>query len=289
MIHLKPRRLQVTIYSGGHGGEFVCHWLNQQADCLPLDIQLLPNNRYVVRIPVPTKSFNTVPSTPFKIDSRGVDKTFFYPRHLDNIGTALISKIHNGTASAMVLDNLTGDKYIGYYLFLFLIKTHYYKFSISEHGYGRSPHIRNFIDTNKDQLIQQLGRPFYYPHEIENIMSQRPLLSFRAEIERCFAHTVSTHKTQFVGKYSSAIRVDTQALYFGDTKAEYRKICQHANIQPTQSCQAIKDYVQKNIQLVETYSGLTFDAFLNLDTKSLKYMLCQMVEKHHNQPWPEQY
>jgi hypothetical protein len=61
----------------------------------------------------------------------------------------------------------------------------------------------------------------------------------------------------------------------------YNNICQQANIQPTQSCQGITEYVQRNIKLIETYSELDFVAFLNLDAESLKYVLCRMIEKHH--------
>ena len=83
--------------------------------------------------------------------------------------------------------------------------------------------------------------------------------------------------------------VDTQELYFDSTLAVYNNICQHANIQPTQSYQGITKYVQQNIKLIETYSELDFDAFLNLDAESLKYMLCRMIEKHHDQAWSEEH
>ena len=280
MIHLKPQRLQVVMYTGGHGGEFICHWLNQHAECHATNTRILPNNRYIL----PSVSDATV-----EIDSQGLDKTFFYPCHPDKISSTLDSKIHNGQASVLMLDNHSDPWYVGYYLFLFLLKTYYYKFSICDHGQGVPPHLKNFIDANQDQLIQQLGRQFYYRHEIENIMSQQPTPPRQAQIDRWLQQSNFNNKKHHWETYSQAIAVDAQALYFGDTEAEYRKICQHANIQPTLSCQSVVDYVQQNIQLIETYSGLGLEAFLNLDAESLKYMLCQMIEQHHNQPWQEEH
>ena len=282
MIHLAPGRLQVVMYTGGHGGEFMCHWLNQHVECHATDIKILPNNRYILP---------GVSEAAFKIDSQGLDKTFFYPCHPYAMSDELADSIENGLANLVVLDN-TNPQYQGYYLFLFLLKTYYHKFPLYAGRLGRSANVKNFIDTHLDHIAQQLGRRFYYRHEIESIMNQQPVLSFEQSVSHWMK--LSTVVDQPLGwkkirKYKKFHFVNTQELYFSNTETEYHKICQHTNIQPTQSCQGITEYVQRNIKLIETYSELDFDAFLNLDAVSLKYMLCRMIEKHHDQPWSEEH
>jgi hypothetical protein len=221
----------------------------------------------------------------FKIDSQGSDKTFFYPCHPTNISSELTNDINNGVANLFVLDN-DNPQYCGYYLFLFLLKTYYYKFSFDARHAGISPHIRNFLDTNADLVAQQLGRRFYYRHEIESIIAQQPVLSIDQSVSHwmgMYDAAVHTPMWDMPKEHNKFHSVNTQELYFDNTQAVYNNICQYANIQPTQSCHGITEYVQQNIKLIETHSELDFDAFLNLDTESLKYMLCRMIEKHHTQ------
>jgi hypothetical protein len=282
MIHLAPGRLQVVMYTGGHGGEFMCHWLNQHVECHSTDTRILPNNRYIL---------SSVSGNTLKIDSQGSDKTFFYPCHPTNINNELVDSINNGLANLVVLDN-NNPQYQGYYLFLFLLKTYYYKFPLYVGRSGTPDNVKNFIDTHRDHVAQQLDRRFYYRHEIESIMNQQPVLSFEQSVSHWMKLSDVAARPPLWGipkKYKKFHFVDTQELYFGNTETEYHKICRHANIQPTQSCQGITEYVQQNIKLIETYSELGFADFLNLDTKLLKYMLCQMIEKHHTQAWSEEH
>jgi len=46
---VRPSRTHLVIYTGGHGGEFIGHWLSQHPNCVPADILALKNNRYVHR------------------------------------------------------------------------------------------------------------------------------------------------------------------------------------------------------------------------------------------------
>jgi hypothetical protein len=274
MIHLAPGRLQVVMYTGGHGGEFMCHWLNRHAECHATDTRILPNNRYILP---------SVSGTSFKIDTQGLDKTFFYPCHPTNISSELADDIDNGAANLFVLDN-NNPQYHGYYLFLFLLKTYYYKFSLDTGQAGNVPHIKNFIDINGNRVAQQLGRRFYYRHEIESIMYQQPVLSIEQAVSQQIESTnwsIQLPIWKAPREYNKFHFVDAQELYFTNTLDMYNNICQHANVLSTQSCQGITEYVQQNIKLIETYSELDFDSFLNLDAESLKYMLCRMIEKHH--------
>lgn len=281
MIHLAPGRLQVVMYTGGHGGEFMCHWLNQHVECHATDTKILANNRYILP---------GVSEATFKIDSQGSNKTFFYPCHPSVVSDELTDNINNGLANLVVLNN-NNPQYQGYYLFLFLLKTYYHKFPLYAMRNGRSANVKNFIDTNLDHIAQQLGRRFYYRHEIESIMNQQPVLSFEQSVNHWMKLSTVVDQPpvwEKLRKYKKFHFVNTQELYF-NTETEYHKICQHTNIQPTQSCQGITEYVQRNIKLIETYSELDFDAFLNLDAALLKYMLCRMIEKHHDQPWSEEH
>lgn len=271
------------MYTGGEGGEFLCHWLGLNSNNKNPYTRFLLNNRFIMP---------SLYNAKWQIDNNGSDQPMFYPCHPHLIDSKLKEYINNGLANLFVLDTVD-ICYYRYYFFLFLIKTLFFKIS----NFAPVPHIKKKIESmnppynDPNYLTQTVGRPWHYTYEIDHYINQDIIPPFREAMPEIIDNRIANGAlapTLLSGaklKCNKFFIIDSKGLYFDNTQNVYNNICTYANIQPVHNIDIIKTYVQKNIDLVEKYSGLSFDAFLNIDDESIKYLLYNMLEKHHNEEY----
>ena len=281
LYHVKPGKLNVIQYTGGKGGEFLCHWLNLDSTGQNLHTRFLPNNRFIL-----PKFYRSS----WQIDNNSSDQPMFYPCHPHLIDSKLKEYINNGLANLFVLNSDT--RYFRYYFFLFLIKTLFSKNSnfTLKHAIKKIE-LLNPPYNDPTQLTQTLGRPWHYTYEIDHYINQDIIPPFREAMPEIIDNRIAmgalsadiNHYT--TRHYNKFHNINSIELYFGNTQQEYEKICAYGNLMPTQSVEHVKSYVRKNIDLVEKYSELSFETFLNTNNESIKYLLYNMLEKHHDEEY----
>lgn len=116
------------MYTGGEGGEFLCHWLGLNSNNKNPYTRFLLNNRFIMP---------SLYNAKWQIDNNGSDQPMFYPCHPHLIDSKLKEYINNGLANLFVLDTVD-ICYYRYYFFLFLIKTLFFKIS----NFAPVPHIK---------------------------------------------------------------------------------------------------------------------------------------------------
>jgi hypothetical protein len=278
LYHVKPGKLNVIQYTGGEGGEFLCHWLGLNSNNKNPYTKFLLNNRFIMP---------SLYNAKWQIDNAGSDQLMFYPCHPSNIDSELKEYINNGLANLFVLDTVD-ICYYRYYFFLFLIKTEFEKKN-NHTKLEAVEKIKNLPSpyNDPDQLTMAVGRQWHYRYEINRYIDQQPILPFRDSMpeiidNRIAMGALSANTDCHIRQYNKFHRINSIELYFGNTQQEYEKICAYSNLLPSQSVEHVKSYVRKNINLVEKYSELSFETFLNTDNESIKYLLYNMLEKHHN-------
>ena len=270
------------MYTGGAGGEFLCHWLNLNSTGQNLHTRFLPNNRFILP---------KVYRSSCQVDNNGSDQPVFYPRHPADVDSQLIEYINNGLANLFVIKN--NVQHYCYYFFLFLIKTIFYKnYNFTLHF--TIPKIQSLPAPYNcpDKLSETVGRSWHYNYELDNYIDQRQIPTFQQAVPEIIDSRINNGSLSSPMSLKTVSRtynkfhvIDANELYFSNTQQVCNNICAYANVQPTQSINAVKIYVRENIKLVEKYSGLSFDAFLNTDNESIKYLLYNMLEKHHNEEY----
>jgi hypothetical protein len=281
MICTQPNKLQLIMYTGGQGGEFLSYLFNQHQECATVDIKQLPNNKYA--------AVNLKEHAQWQIDSDSSDQLLFVPVH-PKLSPSLNEILRTGQANLFIADVST--KYHFYYQTLFLLKTTYFKLDVNTPSGIKTPMLENNTWNNFKQAI---NRNFYYWYEAEAFSVDGCVPNFLNHLstildlwEEINIDALESRRRCVCAEYlmlNSTKLFNVDELYFGNTKQAYTELCSWANITPNyELIDVIHTYRLANIRLIEKYADISFDNFLNLDLDSIKKVTYQTIVKYHNEP-----
>jgi len=228
----RPDYTYTLTYPGGYGGEFLCYWLGQHAGCVPVPIEILPNNRYTI-------DFDQI-----RIHPRAPESKLFLPGH--NVLTGAAKNKFVPTSTDRIIGVRSSITYQKFYFVLFAAKTLLYKYSI------HAP-IPESVSTT--QFLEYIHpRTEFYHHEFDAWRAGEPVPALSSMLHKRFIHACRINDAQCDVVSTAEFSIDLDQLFFGNLVAqavEYQRVCDHLNIQPDlRLLTELAQYHARNIDLV---------------------------------------
>lgn len=258
-----PTNARLIAYLGGRGGEFLAHLLNSHAECVHSTMLIWAKNRHLMRFDDAIE-FNVTHD----------------PRQVFVISHYLV---HDQIPSDNFIYAYNSPRYHPYYFLLFSLKTLMQRFYFNHRGW---PHI--VTEQQHQELAQELarripGRDWYYYHEAEAWLENTPADDIRT-------HIVKYLKKFGMGSYKERNQVrcsiiDLDQLYFGDTQAEYTRICDTWKLTPLPGAvDGIKEYHAKNMALIDQYLNCKADALFDAYLPIAQELILDACDRRHLDP-----
>ena len=258
-IVVNPINARLIAYPGGRGGEFLANLLNGHEQCVHSNMISWAKNRYLMRFDDDIEFAETP-------DHRQIFVVSHYPAH-DHIPDANFIQVYNS------------PRYHPFYFLLFCLKT------LSQRFYFEGGARCNILT---DQQIAELAktitdRNWHYYHEARAWQANGTASTIRKRV-------IDYLKKYGMGSYLARDQIehsiiDLDQLYFGDTEAEYARICNTWKLTPIPGAVAsIQEYHARNIALVEKYLKHDLNTLLNAYQPIAHELILDAVDRRHLDP-----
>lgn len=246
LVH--PESVFLIVYPGGYCGEFIAWWLGLHPGCIRTGLVGMNNNRYLGR------------------------HAHNYVYHEDGSRDRLYLTAHpSTTVSKIGFDVPDKNQHIilhastrthRFYFLLQLIKTVFARHK-AEH---QSQEFQQYLN----------GRTEFIGAELDSWLKKEPCPSTAEIIAKAWAG--STVWNQILR--SAGARVNIDSLFFDNYATGYEQLCQRLNLLPDHTLNHyILEYHQRNVELVEYYTGMELDTFLDLDHDTAMTVMVQASDK----------
>ena len=239
LVH--PKSVFLIVYPGGYCGEFLAWWLSLHPKCIRTGLRGIDNNRYV-----------GIHDYDYVYSEQGSRDFLFLTTHPHSI----VSK--NGFTVPDTNQHLifcASPRTHRFYFLLYLIKTVFFKFTTE-----RQPAIFESAEQWNEFKQYLEGRTEFAGVEAEYWIKKQPYTSV-ADI------VTSRWKRSLIWPMAPAPSdINIASLFFGDYLTGYAELCKRLNLTPEHRFDhLIPEYHQRNVKLVERFTGLDLDNFLDLD------------------------
>lgn len=241
LVH--PKSVWLLVYPGGYCGEFIAWWLGLHPGCIHTGTRNVGKNRYVGQ-----HKFNYVYS------DAGCKDFLFLTAHPSSVASKAGLVVSDPTQHIQLYAGKRTDRF---YFLLYLVKTVFYKHTTLNPPFSVFPSV-----THWNRFVQYLnGRTQFTSKEVECWLDNVPYRS-ADEIVRSAWNSSKTWASLEIQPQD----INLDELFFGDYTQCYMSICDRLNLQPDSNLDHyIPEYHRRNIALVEKYTGMDLDQFLELD------------------------
>lgn len=253
-----PDHTYVLVYPGGYCGEFLCHWLGQHADCVPVPTTQLPNNRYAI-------NFDQI-----KIHPRAAMSKLFLPGH--DIRTYVAKNKFAPIDTSRVIGVHVSLAFQKFYFVLFAAKT-------ILHRYGPQVPMPSADTVEMAQFLAYI-RPQteFYHHEFTAWQNNQSATPIGQIIEQRFRQACIS-----INVDTADFNINLDQLFFGkfvDRAAEYQRLCDHIGTVPNAALlHQLDQYHAKNIDLVASVTGMPVLDFVALSNDQAWLVIQQACQR----------
>lgn len=249
MLVVNRSKLTVLSYRGGHGGEFLIDFFHgQHTGFVPIAVNVNPAmNSYKI-------------SGEFTADRVELSDNVDTDRLMVKQHTVLEEKFYDPAIKLLITQ--ASEEFNWFYFFLFTFKAELFIFSRS--GVNIS-FPSGFFDV--------LERDMFFQWQSNSYEKFGKITTFEQYIANRFTDSwLDDH--YLIRKNNPEYVINLDELFFGNTEAEYKRICDFLGIHPGGNVDLIKQYHQRNIALIEHYLGTPEPEIRKLNTPQYFNLLC---------------
>ena len=242
MILIHPDNVYVFSYIGGGGGEFLCGAFTHSPEFLRGE--LCPENKN-------TYSYRYID---IDINAAATDqRKIILPAHgatrPGDFNKPIGGNIIPPQARYIWADG--SEKYRKFYYTLFWIKT------------ALKPMLNAEL-SDEFILDLEINRKRSWPREFElhHWQQHKTLPKFYEEAFTGYQTVANSAALRCQTHYEHYLSLDE--LFFGDFDAEYDKFCKYVGCTPADIAMSVREYHQRNVQLVEAVAGMPIGEFVEL-------------------------
>jgi hypothetical protein len=241
-----PDHTYVLTYPGGYCGEFLCYWLGQHKECVPVPTTFLPSNRY-------TTNFNQI-----RLHPRSPTSKLFLPGH--NMHTHAAKNKFVPTDVSRVMGVHVSVAFQKFYFVLFAAKTILYR-------YGPQAPMPSATATEITQFLDYISpRTEFYHHEFDAWKNNHLVMSVNQVLEHRFRQgciNIDIDTAEFC--------INLDQLFFGsfvERFAEYQRVCDHVGtVTDVELLHQLDQYHARNLDLVSNAIQMSVPDFIALSNK----------------------
>lgn len=241
VLKIHPKSVFLIVYPGGHCGEFLAWWMGLHPGCVRTQIREVDSNRYIWQ-----------PSYRYELSEQGTRDKLFLTTHPGNTTSKCGFAVPDFQQHISLYSNA---RYRHFFYYLFLFKTYFFKYRISDHN------VPGFFTTQQwQEFLKYLGpRDSFYYYEAESWINNsytnvRDFVYLKWDVINA------------PGDSSVQFRFDVGEMFFGDTERESQKLLRSLDIDVSPKLfDYLREYHRRNIAVIEKYTNTNIDQLLSLD------------------------